>query len=74
MAASDETYQRQCLMCIRIGFWLVGFFFREYVWIGSVGYLLRIDVGLFFLVQNLFGIKILREFLILLNGVPFFFF
>ena len=48
MVASNEAHQRQCLTHIHIGFWLVGFFFREYVWIGSVGYLLRIDVGLFF--------------------------
>ena len=82
-----------------LGFgWLVFLFFLEYVWVGPVGYLFRIDVGLFFgggggllcynffssdsllqfylfiliLVQNLFGIKILRVFLILLEGVPIF--
>ena len=55
--------------------WLVGFFFffLEYICVGPVGYLFRIEVRLFFLglfcykflflffiVQNLFGIKILR--------------
>ena len=31
-----------------LGFgWLVFLFFLEYVWVGPVGYLFRIDVGLF---------------------------
>ena len=78
-----------------LGFgWLVFLFFLEYVWVGPVGYLFRIDVGLggllrynflfFFifsvtiflfiqiLVQNLFGIQILRVFLILLKSVSIF--